>query len=288
MSPLMQIIGVVVLTFWCSRAALWLLRNWRNRSQRTVVAHIASLLFLAVVAGWFERSALAVYPFLPGQLLWLVLDFARQQPKLFKSKSRSRRRSSESAGGDAAGRRIAVLVGAVTAVYVAVGLVTFLTQSISYAEVYLVDPGQNFRKADRSTVSYVLGRPDFTRPGGQAAWTAGGDRGNPEWLYKSPLILVRFDRSTGLMTSLVCQEDPKESCPANLGVQIGDIEDQVYEVLGAPTSEYLLEDGRKVMRYQDVGHDFVLERLRVKSVRVYPDNGDLPTKLVRLLVWMLP
>ena len=142
-----------------------------------------------------------------------------------------------------------------------------------------------------SDVVYALGKPDYTRADDQGEWKQGEPGNDRDWLYTSLLMRVRFDPQTGFVTSLSCQEDhplAKESCPANLGVRVGDIEDDLYDVLGAPSSEYLLADGRKVMRYQDIGHDYVLEQFEVKSVRVYPDNGNWFAKLGRLVIWMLP
>lgn len=290
MPPLLNVIGALVLTYWCSRAALWFLRNRGTTAQRMILAHAASLVFLALVAGWFERSPSSFLTYLPAQIFWLIADKAREQPSLIRRRSGSRRRS-DAATSASIGRMITWIVGIATAGYAAVGVGTFIDESYNYAEVYLVDPGRGFRKAIRSDVVYALGKPDLSRADDQGEWKPGEPGASTDWLYKDLLMRVRFDPATGFVTGLSCQEDhplAKESCPANLGINVGDVEDDLYEVLGAPGSEHLLPDGRKVMRYPDIGHDFVLEQFVVKSVRVYPDNGNWFAKLGRMLVWMLP
>lgn len=290
MPPLLQTIGALVLTYWCSRAALSFLKNRGTTAQRMILAHAASLIFLGIVVGWFERSPTGFLPYLPAQLFWLIVDKAREQPHLISRRSGSRRRS-QAATAASLGRIVTWVVGIATAAYVAIGVGTFIDQSYNYAQVYMIDPGKGFRKAVRSDVVYALGKPDLSRSEGQSDWKPGEPGDNTDWLYKDLLMRVRFDPATGFVTSLSCQEDhplARESCPTNLGVSVGDFEDDLYDVLGAPSSERLLADGRKVMRYRDIGHDFVLEQFEVKSVQVYPDNGDWFAKLTRMLVWMLP
>ena len=189
------------------------------------------------------------------------------------------------------GRVVNVVVGLVTAAYLAIGVGTFVDHAYGYTDIYLIDPGKGFRPAVRTDVVYALGQPDFTRAQGSSTWEPGGQPGNPDWLYKTRVMNVRFDPQTGSVTSLSCQEDhalAKEGCPPNLGIRIGNHEDHLYDALGAPTSEYLLADGKKVMRYHDIGHEYVLERFRVGSIRLYPDNAGIFAKLSRMIIWMLP
>ena len=290
MPPLLQIIGALVLTYWCSRAVLLLLRKWSTSTQRVYAAHALSLVFLSLVVSWFERSPSAFLPYLPAQLFWLIVDKTREQPVLTKRRS-SRRRSSQATSGDMLGRIVTGVVGVATAAYLAIGAGTFIDDSFSYAEVYLADPGRGFRKAVASDVVYALGKPAYSRPTDQGDWKPGEPGDNPDWLYANMIMRVRFDPANGTVTSLSCLEDhplAKESCPTTLGVRVGDVEDDLYDALGAPTNEILLPDGKKVMRYQDIGHDFVLERFEVKSIRVYPDNGNWLSKLFRMFIWMLP
>ena len=290
MPPLLHIIGALVLTYWCSRAALLLLRKWSTSTQRVYAAHALSLLFLSLVVAWFERSPSSFLPYLPAQLFWLIVDKAREQPALSKRRS-GRRRSSQATTGDTIGRIVTGVVGVATAAYLAIGVGTFIDDSYSYAEVYLADPGRGFRKAVPSDVVYALGKPAYSRAGDTDDWKSGEPGGNSDWLYANMVMRVRFDPANDTVTSLSCLEDhplAKESCPATLGIRVGDVEDDLYDVLGAATNETLLPDGKKVMRYQDIGHDFVLERFEVKSIRVYPDNGNLLSKLSRMFIWMLP
>jgi hypothetical protein len=232
MPPLLQTIGALLLTYWCSRAALWFFRNRGTTAQRLILAHGASLIFLAIIVGWFERSPTGFLPYLPAQIFWLLVDKAREQPNLIRRRSGSRRRSQAATAASVA-RIINWVVGITTAAYVAVGVGTFIDESYNYAEVYLIDPGRGFRKAVRTDVVYALGKPDYSRANEQGEWQPGEPGSNTDWLYKGVLMRVRFDPATGFVTSISCQEDhplAREGCPANLGISVGDVEDDLYEV----------------------------------------------------------
>jgi hypothetical protein len=283
MPPLMHFLGALVATYFVSRLAYRMIKNWGTRLQRTVVAHLLSLAFLGVLVGWLESSPFSITQYLPWQVLWLVVDVVRQQPSVVGSSSRRRRRS----GSDRdtlIGRGIAVVVGAVAAAYVSYGFLIFAWQSITLAEVSV--------DHNRQDVFYVLGAPTFVRASKNDGWSRGGaDRPEPEWLYTSPYIKITFDQQNGLVNSMSCRESPKTSdrpCPNTLGVGVGDMEWDLEAALGDPSSTHLLSGGKKVMRYSDVGHDFVLEQFRVTMVRVYPDSGNSFRKLWRFLAWLLP
>lgn len=288
MPPFLQAIAALVLTYWFSRAFMRAAKNHGTPALRLVGAHVASFLLLSLLAAWFERSPSAFLPYLPAQLFWLVVDKVREQPTLLKRR-KSRHRSSQSEG-DALGRVITGIVALLTAAYVGIGGGIYAEEAISYGEVYVSPPFPGLPSAVRTDAVYALGKPDFGRASESEAWRAARPDTDSEWLYKNRVIRVKFNQR-GSVTSIGCQEEhpmAKESCLPTLGVTVGVIEDELYDILGAPNSVFLLPDGKKIMRYTDIGHDFMLEQFEVKSIRLYPDHGGWLRRVPRFLIWLLP
>lgn len=143
---------------------------------------------------------------------------------------------------------------------------------------------------DRATIRYALGAPDAFR-GDEPTWSTEGDSDAALfWQYELPKTLVSFDPVTDRSTSITCLQDARSSgapCPGVLGVRIGDLEQDVLEVIGTPTSSSI-SNGRKTLHYEEVGYDFVLERLRVIGVRSTPSEGGALNSLGRFLIWLVP
>lgn len=143
---------------------------------------------------------------------------------------------------------------------------------------------------DRATVRYALGTPEMFSDDGKT-WTSKGDFGTAAfWRYSTPNLVVAYSPQTDLTTSITCHQDVSASgapCPGVLGVEPDFVEQDVLEVLGTPTSQ-TISNGRKSMHYEEVGYDFVLERLRVVGVRATPSRAGLFDSIGRFLIWLVP
>lgn len=201
-----------------------------------------------------------------------------------KSYRRNRRKRSKSRLQDPSSGRIIATIMTLVAVAYVTGMAAFwYVSTAAYAGVGL---GSN-----PAEVLYALGEPAAVRGSEGERWTEAAQPTEfAQWRYGAPTIIVRFDESGGRARSVLCDFDESASrmpCPPAMGVSIGDDEAAVLAKLGKPSSEFLA-DGRKIMRYRETGHDFVLERLHVRSVRLSSSDAGLPAKAVRFLAWLIP
>lgn len=143
---------------------------------------------------------------------------------------------------------------------------------------------------DRANVRYALGGPDAFSNDGQGWITKGDPETARLWHYSSPNLVVTYSPESDRAISIACVQNATLSgavCPGALGVGVDQDEQDVFEVLGTPSSE-TLANGRKTLHYDEVGYDFVLERRKVIGIRARQANGGLFDSLSRFFIWMIP
>lgn len=144
--------------------------------------------------------------------------------------------------------------------------------------------------SDRATVRYALGAPDLVSNDGQT-WTPKGDFETAVfWRYASPHVTVAYGPETGRVTAITCLQNAGIAgapCPGVLGIKMDDDEQAVFEALGAPSSQSI-SGGRKTMRFDEVGYDVVLERLRVVGVRATQSRFGYFESMGRFVIWLVP
>lgn len=129
-------------------------------------------------------------------------------------------------------------------------------------------------------VRYVLGEPvaeSIASPGTKM------------WRFERPPITVGLAPGGSGAFSVRCDRTEKlglSSCPAALGLKIGSSEGEVIAALGSPSSESII-GGKKAITYDEVGHQFILERLEVVSIRAYDRKPSFGT-LLKYIVWAIP
>jgi hypothetical protein len=121
-----------------------------------------------------------------------------------------------------------------------------------------------------------------------------------EWVYfdakvglSESTVHVTFDPRTNELVSVSCVDNAepvsgaRHPCPAFLGVQDGDSEDQLREKLGK-YSQQRFDGPLKTVRYDDLGVDFVLKRGRVYAIRNNREKGAWPREFWRMVITYVP
>lgn len=284
----MEFIGGVIATYLVSRAMLRLVRNLAGEVPRAVAAHLASLAALTLLVKWLEGTGTSVLTYIPGQLIWLAFDLTRHKIALKLTGTgaragRGHRRRGGTKSKDIVGRMTALVIGLMAIGYVWYGNSLFADQSRTYAAIPVA--------ATPPDVLYYVGKPELVRRHGERWSRVGEPRSYSEWLYISPFVHVRFSSERARVDSISCREDSvpvRARCPATLGVTIGATEWEVMDALGPPSNTQLFDGGTKLMNYPEAGQSFVLEKFRVKMIRLYPESGDTSARLLRLIAFLIP
>lgn len=286
MSALLLPIGVLILTFWVSRAFLTVLRRTTlTPTQRLLIGHAGSLALIALFVFWVRVfDVIAPFIYLPGQLFWFGLDWLREN-QVGKAASRSRRRGTARTMQSIKIPEWFLLVGmgVLAVAYVGYAWNRFSWEAISYGDVYVYAPPPD--------VVYAAGKPTMARKDDTQPWQPVSDpRHSAQWLYTTPFMIFNFNRDQ-LVNNIVCSNQDKVSqgaCTPTLRIDIGEHENSVMARLGSPTNLIITEDGKHIFSYPEIGHDFVFEQFYVRSLRVYPSNGNTLGWYWRFIIWMLP
>ena len=285
MSALFIPLGVLLLTFWVSRAFLAVLRRTSLPvKQQLLVGHAASLALIGIFIAYVKVYAIfAPFIYIPGQLLWLGLDWLRQMQDA-KPVSRSRRRNTRSLPTIKLPEwMLRSAMGLLALAYVGYNWMTFSYETITYHDVYVGSAPPD--------VVYAVGKPAMARNSDAESWQPVQDaRRSGQWMYTNPFMVIHFNPNQ-TVNNIVCSNQDKVStgaCVPTLRTDIGDHESQVFAKLGFPTSLITTDDGKHIYSYPEIGHDFVLEQFYVRSIRVYPQNGDGLGWWWRLFLSMLP
>jgi hypothetical protein len=171
------------------------------------------------------------------------------------------------------GRLVSAAMVAVTIAFMGVQWHLFSQQVQGYGPL---GPGMSSEE-----VRYFAGTPDSVVQN-----TAGSD--HEIWYYNNPTPM-EVNLAGGRVENVACSDLPERvsNCPSALGLRIGDWETDLYARLGDPTTTSL-SSGRKLLRYQDLGYAFSLERARVYRISLQAPDGSGSGKLARFLLWTLP
>jgi hypothetical protein len=287
MPSLLLPLGVLLTTFWVSRGFLAILRRTSlNALQRLLLGHAASIILLSVFLIYVKVNALfSPIPYVPAQIAWLCFDWLREkyaspQP----ATSRSRRRNSKKLPQIVIPEWLLLAaLGAVTVGHVTLAWLNFRYDAMTYDNIFIGDPPQN--------VVYAAGNPEMARDSDAAPWVrVQGAPHSAQWLYTNPFMVVSFTPGQ-TVNNIVCTNQDKISrgaCGPTIKVDIGDRETNVFNKLGLPTTYVTTDNGKRIFGYPELGHDFVLEQFSVRTIRVYPTNGDEFGWWWRFFLWMLP
>ena len=284
MTAILMLLGTLIVTFWVSRALLAALRRTSlTAAQQLLVGHAASLLLIGLFVFWAKvLNIFAPFFYVPAQLAWLALDWVRQKAAP-KPSSRRRRSTKNKVSVNIPGWLVMAVMGGMTALYLGSGLVIFSREAKTYDNFFIGNSPEE--------VVYAVGRPAMARNSDAEQWkpVQSGQR-SAQWMYTAPFMIVSFSPEQTVQ-NVVCTNQDKVSqgpCVPTLNVDIGDHEVAVLARLGLPTALFTTADGKRIYRYPELGHDFVFEQFYVRSVRVYPMNGDTLGWCWRFLLWMLP
>jgi hypothetical protein len=285
MTAILLLLGTLILTFWVSRAFLAVLRRTSLPvKQQLLVGHAASLALIGLFVAYVKVfNIYAPFAYIPGQLLWLGLDWLRQHQDA-KPVSRSRRRNSRSLPTIKIPEWLLLsAMGLLAFAYVGYNWLTFDYETTTYHDVYIGSTPPD--------VVYAVGKPAMARGGDAESWQPVQDaRRSAQWMYTNPFMVIHFNPNQ-TVANIVCSNQDKVStgaCVPTIKTDIGDHEQQVFGKLGFPTNLITTDDGKHIYSYPEIGHDFVLEQFYVRSIRVYPRSGNTAGWWWRFLIWMLP
>jgi hypothetical protein len=285
MSALIMPLGVLLLTFWVSRVFLAALRRTSLPvAQQLLIGHAASLILIGIFVVYVKVfNIYAPFLYIPGQLAWLGLDWLRRMQDA-KPVSRSRRRNSRTLPTIKLPEwLLRSAMGLLALLYVGYNWLIFDYETRTYHDVYVGSTPPD--------VVYAVGKPAMTRNSDAETWQPAQDaRRSAQWMYTNPFMVIHFNANQ-TVANIVCSNQDKVStgaCVPTLKTGIGDHEQQVFAKLGFPTGLITTDDGKHIYSYPELGHDLVLEQFYVRSIRVYPRNGDVGGWWWRLLLYMLP
>lgn len=287
MTAILTLLGTLIVTFWVSRAFLAALRRTSlTAMQRLLIGHAASLLLIGLFVFWVKvLNIFAPFIYVPAQLIWLGVDWLRQRTAPKPSSRRRRSSSSSKSQLNISIPRWLVLaaMGTLTTLYVLGGLAIFSKETKTYDNFFIGDSPQE--------VVYAVGKPAMARNSDAEQWQpVQAAQPSAQWMYTAPFMILSFSPQQ-TVENVVCTNQDKVSqgaCVPTLKVDIGDHEVTVLAKLGAPTNLFTTPDGKRIYRYPELGHDFVFEQFYVRSMRVYPMNGDTFGWCWRFVLWMLP
>lgn len=286
MTAIITLLGTLIVTFWVSRGLLAALRRTTlTAQQQLLVGHAASLALIGLFVFWVKvLNIFAPFLYIPGQLAWFGLDWLRQKGGAKPASSRRRRSSSKNQlNVNIPDWVVLAVMGGLTAVYLVGGLTIFAKEAKMYDNFFIGNTPQE--------VVYAVGKPAMARNSDSEQWRPVQDaQPSPQWMYTAPFMIISFSPQQAV-ENVVCSNQDKVSqgaCVPTLKVDIGDHEVAVLAKLGMPTQLFTTPDGKRIYRYPELGHDFVFEQFYVRSMRVYPMNGDTLGWCWRFLLWMLP
>lgn len=286
MTAILMFLGTLILTYWVSRALLAALgRTSLPVKQRLLLGHAASLALIGIFVAYVKvYNIYAPFTYIPAQILWLALDWLRQQQEA-KPVSRRRRHNSKRTM-PAVKLPEWILLGAIgmlTVLYVGYNWLTFDYETSTYHDVYIGRTPPD--------VVYAVGKPVMVRNSDAESWQPAQDaRRSAQWMYTNPFMVIHFNPDQ-TVANIVCSNQDKVStgaCVPTVKTDIGNQEAEVWARLGFPTNIITTDDGKHIYSYPELGHDFVLEQFYVRSIRVYPRNGDVGGWWWRFLLYMLP
>lgn len=272
-------LGILCITYFISRIYGFVFAGLKVSSKMRLVAVYSATAFTIVILIMLLRDSdpVTAFPYLAVLGIWLLIDLARTV------KSLARRGRVNPLHWRYLPRTMAIVMVILSVVYVGRTFSQFQYESGSYADVVM--------KSSASDALYSVGRPDRVRnDGGEINRTAGNPTAFSEWHFAAPRMVIRFDGPGGGVSSVLCSggDGPAVvSCYKTLSLGVGAAEVAMRDRLGAPTSE-LVESGRKIARYPEIGHDFVLSRFRIQAVKVYPDDGSTLARFWRLIRFAIP
>jgi hypothetical protein len=202
--------------------------------------------------------------------------------------SRRRRKEDKRAGllqSPRLDRAIGIVMSLTALAYLVVGASSYWADTTGYGGAYV--------GATPQEILYFVGRPDRVRKNAAEEWSPSPQPTQfPQWLYDRQPVVQRIDFEPDRMRLIsiscaVAAGPGLSACPRTLGVGVGDSELQLLERLGMPNEEQLHE-GRKLMRYNALGYEFVLENLGVRSIRHASFSSDVPGQIIQFLRWILP
>jgi hypothetical protein len=182
-------------------------------------------------------------------------------------------------------RAIAIVMTLAALAYLLIGGSSYWDDTTGYGGAYV--------GATPQEILYFVGRPDRVRTSAAEEWSTSPQPAKfAQWLYdrQSAVQRIDFEPDTMRLISISCAAAAGPgllACPRTLGVGVGDSELQLLERLGVPSHEQLHE-GRKLMRYNELGYEFVLENLGVRSIRHASFPSDVPGRISQFLRWILP
>jgi hypothetical protein len=287
MTAILSLLGTLILTFWVSRAFLAVLRRTSlSVRQQLLLGHAASLALIGLFVVYVKVfNVYAPFAYVPGQLLWFVLDWLRQQ-QAAKPVSRRRRSSSNKRSLPTIKLPEWMLRGAMgvlTILYVGYNWMVFDYETKSYHDVII--------GSTPAEVVYAVNKPVMARNGDAESWKPAQDAPrSAQWMYTNPFMVINFN-SDQTVANIVCSNQDKVStgaCVPTVKTDIGDQDATVWARLGFPTRLITTDDGKHIYSYPELGHDFVLEQFYVRSMRIYPRNGDAGGWWWRFFLYMLP
>lgn len=286
-------LGVLILTYWVSRAthravSVAQLAPWPQLLAAHAISFVLIALFVVLMGA---NDVNAPLPYLPAQIFWLGVDWFQTSRVALPSRRRRRRSSNMASGTHRPSGNfqppkwlIPVAMGVLTIAFVAYGWRIFAYEAISYHDVII-------GTSPRDTI-YAAGKPAFGRNSDSEPWRpiAGDPQQYSQWLYRQPLMAVRF-APEHYVTDVRCSNNDKiqeSACLSTLAINVGTTEGQLYEKLGIAPAGGTTADGKRVASYPEIGHDFVLEQFTVRALHVYPSNGNTLAKLWRFFLWLVP
>lgn len=286
MTAITTLLGTLIVTFWVSRALLAALRRTTlTARQQLLVGHAASLALIGLFVFWVKvLNIFAPFLYVPGQFAWFGLDWLRQKADAKPASSRRRRSSSKSQlNVNIPDWVLLAVMGGLTTLYLVGGVTIFAKEAKTYDNFFIGNTPQE--------VVYAVGKPAMARNSDSEQWQpVQNAQPSPQWMYTAPFMIISFSPQQAV-ENVVCSNQDKVSqgaCVPTLKVDIGDHEVAVLAKLGMPTQLFTTPDGKRIYRYPELGHDFVFEQFYVRSMRVYPMNGDTLGWCWRFLLWMLP
>jgi hypothetical protein len=277
MPRIVYVLGLLVVTYAVTRIWRRVLPRRQQRSTPWLVKiYLASVATFVVLLLWLRGpDPLVGIPYVGALAFWFAVDWLRR----YRTPSGARFRNPLHRPG--AGRWILGTMVVAAVAYLGMKLVTFTYEAITYPDIEMA--------GSQAEALYANGTPALVRDGDDEPFRRGEPLGREQWLYRTPATLVRFEPGSLRVASVYCGTTSRQvaSCRPTLGTSVGMSEPELLARLGNP-SETAVAGGRKVMRYPELGHDYLLEQFRVRGIRVYPDNNDRLAKLWQLIRYLIP
>lgn len=201
-----------------------------------------------------------------------------------KRRSKKNRTRITSLADPKLGAKLAVAMTALGLLYVGVKFYDYFQSVTGYGPAGLGSRAQQ--------VVYVYGPPTAVRNPGERTWRQAADPSRfLEWRFdQGPILLHATFSPDGRLNSISCMSTGQpglQSCPSTLGINLGDDELHLLDILGSPADE-TLSGGWKISKYPATGYDFGLEHMQIRSIRYYRTHASHAARLMRFLRWIVP